>query len=279
MTITETTQPTTPGPIRAGTIDLWVDRRGTGPDVLLIAGLGDTVEAWEPQLYGLSDRYRLTGFDNRGAGRSPGLPTGFTVADMADDAAELLHALGIRPAHVMGFSGGSAIAQELALRHPEAVRSLVLVSTWARADAYFNAMVDGWSRVVDHAPDERAMLEDFYFWIYTARAHNDGTVGAIVDEVLAFPHGQSAEAFQAQLEAFRHHDTLERLPRISAPTLVVAGGVDMATPSRYGRAVADAIPGARFQLLHTEAHQPFQEIPDDFNGIVDAFWSELDEAT
>lgn len=96
MTTTDTPTSATRGPISAGSVDLWIDQRGNGPDVLLIAGLSDPTEAWEPQLQGLSDRYRLTAFDNRSAARSPLIPEGFTAADMADDAAELLRTLGIR---------------------------------------------------------------------------------------------------------------------------------------------------------------------------------------
>src|ERR671938_92842 len=111
---------------RAGDLDIWVEQVGQGPDVLLIAGLGDTVESWQFQLDGLAGRYRLTAFDNRGAGRTAMPDTPVTVEAMADDAAGVLQALGIASAHVAGFSGGSAIAQELALRHPALVRSLVL---------------------------------------------------------------------------------------------------------------------------------------------------------
>ncbi|GAA2391280.1 alpha/beta hydrolase [Streptomyces glaucosporus] len=259
--------------------EIWTESRGRGPDVLLIAGLGDPAEAWQAQLDGLSDRYRVIAFDNRGAGRTP-LPDGpMSVAMLADDAAELLRALQVDRAHVAGFSGGSAIAQELALRHPEVVRSLVLVSTWARADAYFTAMARFWHWLATEAPDERAMLEAFFLWIYTPRAHADGTVRRIVDETLAFPHPQPAEAFQRQLEPFMRHDTLDRLPGITAPTLVLAGEQDIAAPPRLGKAVADAIPGARFEVLAGEAHQPFQESPEAFNARVDAFWREVDGGT
>ncbi|MEU6081368.1 alpha/beta fold hydrolase [Streptomyces sp. NPDC047108] len=262
--------------VRTADIDLWTDRRGTGPEVLLIAGLGDPVEAWGAQLDGLSDRYHLTAFDNRGMGRSPMRPEPVTVSALADDAAGLLRALDIPSAHVAGFSGGSIIAQELTLRHPEFVRSLVLVSTWARCDALARAMVTSWRWMAELAPSERAFLEAFYAWIYTPRAHADGTVDRIIDEVLAFPYQPSLEAVQGMIDAFAVHDTTDRLPDIAVPTLVLAGGVDISAPPRLGRAVADAIPGARFEVMEEEAHQPFQEAPEAFNARVDAFWREVD---
>jgi pimeloyl-ACP methyl ester carboxylesterase len=267
---------TTAATIDTGELELWVERTGQGPDVLLIAGLGDPVEAWQAQLDGLSDRYRLTAFDNRGAGRTP-LPAGpLSVATMADDAAAVLRGLDVPAAHVAGFSGGSVIAQELALRHPELVRSLVLVSTWARPDAYFRAMVGSWRWMVEAAPSERAFLEGFLAWVYTARAHADGTVAGIVEEMLAFPHKPSPDAIQRTIDALLEHETADRLHEIAAPTLVLAGGQDIAAPPRLGRLVADGIPGARFEILPAEAHQPFQEVPDEFNARVDAFWSEVE---
>jgi pimeloyl-ACP methyl ester carboxylesterase len=262
--------------VDARQLDLWVEQRGDGPDVLLIAGLGDPVEAWQFQLEGLSDRYRLTAFDNRGAGRSP-LPDGpFSVATMADDAASVLRALDLPSAHVAGFSGGSAIAQELALRHPDLVRSLVLISTWARPDAYWRSMLDSWRWMAASAPSERAFLEAFFVWIYTRRAHEDGTVAHIIEETLAFPHKATPEAMQRTIDAFIVHETADRLPNIAVPTLVLAGEQDIGTPPHYGRAVADLIPNARFEVLVGEAHQPFQEVPDVFNPLVDGFWREVE---
>jgi len=251
------------------------EQRGSGPDVLLLAGLGDPLEVWQAQLDGLSDRYRLTAIDNRGVGRTPLPDAPLTVAGMADDAAAALAALGVERAHVAGFSGGSAIAQELALRHPGLVDSLVLMSTWGRADAYFSSMLASWRRMVATATDDRSMLEAFYLWIYTRRAHEDGTAAAFIDEALAFPHPQPAEAFIAQVDAFAAHDALDRLGAIVVPTLVMAGGHDLATPPALGRAVADRIPGALFEVIEGEAHQPFQEVPDRWNHRVDAFWREV----
>jgi len=234
-------------PGEAGGLDIYVEQVGHGPDVLLIGGLGDTVESWQFQLDGLADRFRLTAFDNRGAGRTPLPNRPLSVATMADDAAALLRDLDVPSAHVAGFSMGSAIAQELALR-----------------------------RLAEKAPSERAFFEAFFTWIYPPRAHADGTVDQIVEEALAFPHQQSVEGFQAQLDACLAHHTADRLSQIAAPTLVLAGELDTILPPRFGHAVAQAIPNARFEVMPGEAHQPFQEVPDQFNARVDAFWRDID---
>ena len=262
--------------ITANGLDIYVEQVGQGPDVLLIGGLGDTVESWQFQLDGLADRYRLTAFDNRGAGRTAMPEAPVSVEQMADDAAGVLRALGVRSAHIAGFSGGSLIAQELALRHPDLVRSLVLQSTWAAMDRYFRSWGLFVRRLVEVAPSERAFLEGFFLDIYTARAHNDGTVDQIIEEALAFPHKQATDDLQRSLDAFMDHDASEHLPEISVPTLVLAGGRDSTSRPELGREVAELIPRARFEVLEEESHQPFQEVPDEWNARVDAFWREVE---
>jgi pimeloyl-ACP methyl ester carboxylesterase len=262
--------------VRAGDLDVWTEQVGEGSDVLLIGGLGDTIESWQFQLDGLADHYHLTAYDNRGAGRTE-MPEGpASAAVMADEAAAVLRALDVSSAHVAGFSMGSAIAQELAIRHPELVRSLVLNSTYARPDALFRSQLDFWRWLPEAAPSELAFFEAFFTWVYTPRAHADGSVAEIVEEALNFSHGQSVEDFQAQVDVCREHDTTDRLSRIAAPTLVLAGEFDIILPPRFGHAVADAIPGARFEVMPGEAHQPFQEVPDEWNARIDAFWREVE---
>lgn len=262
--------------VRTPDLEIWTEQVGAGPDVLLIGGLGDTVESWQFQLDGLADRYRMTAFDNRGAGRTAMPAGGAAVAAMADDAADVLRGLGVRSAHVAGFSGGSLISQELALRHPDLVRSLVLQSTWAVMDSYFRSWLRFVEWLVDAAPDERTFLESFFLDIYTARAHNDGTVAAFIDDVLAFPHKQSAQDVHAFLADIWDYDSTERLPAVSAPTLVLAGGKDPTARPELGRVVAELIPGARFEIMDEESHQPFQEVPERWNARVDAFWQDVE---
>jgi pimeloyl-ACP methyl ester carboxylesterase len=87
----------------------------------------------------------------------------------------------------------------------------------------------------------------------------------------------STDALQRSLDAFLAHDTTDRLAQIAAPTLVLAGGLDRAVAPDLGRAVADGIPGARFEILPQEGHRPFVEAADEVNARVDAFWQEVEK--
>ena len=254
---------------------LWVDDRGDGPPVLLIAGLGDPAEAWTFQQEELSSRYRTIAFDNRGVGRSPLPDTPLTVAGMADDAATILDELGIDRADIVGFSGGSVTAQELAIQHPQRVKSLVLMGTFGKGDRYFEAVVRMFTWMIDVAPDPHAFLEAFYLWIYTTHAHESGFVDQLIEEALAFPHQQSLDSMHQQLDAWASHTTLDRLGQVTAPTLVIAGGKDLVCPPHLGKAVADRILGAHFEVWPEAAHQPFQEEPARFNARLEAFWTSL----
>ena len=259
-------------PINASGTEIWTERRWQGTDVLLIAGLGDPAEAWQPQLDGLSERYRLTAFDNPGAGRR--CPRSRSLRPRWPTPPPLCCALWVRSAHVVGFSMGSAIAQEVALGHPEIVRSLVLVSTYARPDALWRSQLYFWRRLAEVAPRERAFLEGFFTWVYTPRAHADGTVGQILEEALGFPHKQSVEAFQAQVDVRLAHDTVDRLPEIGAPTLVLSGELDIILPPRS----VDRSPRASRKRASRSClrRQPFQEVPEEFNTRVEAFWREVE---
>jgi pimeloyl-ACP methyl ester carboxylesterase len=197
---------------------------------------------------------------------------------MAEDAAAVVRSLDAGPAHVAGFSMGGAIAQELALRHPSLVRSLVLNGTYSWPDVYFRRMVSSWIRLLETATSERELLETFYLWVYTRRAHDDGSVERYIDEMMATPLAQGAEEFLATCRALVDWPGVAgRLAAVSAPALVIVGDEDRACPPRLSRALAAELPDAELVVLPGEAHQPFQEVPERWNAVVGDFWRRVEE--
>lgn len=256
---------------------IWVHQQGDGPAVLLIGGTGDPAESWQAQIEAFSHRYRVVAPDNRGAGRSSLPASGVTIPAMAEDAAEVLRSLGIVHAHVAGFSMGGAIAQELAITHPDLVGSLVLSGTWAAPDVYFRRMVASWIVAARNASSERELLESFFLWIYSRKWHEDGTVDRLIDETLESPLAQDAHGFFAQAQACVDWEgSAERLRSVTVPTLVIVGDEDIACPPRLSQPIRAAMPHAELAVIRGGAHQPFQERPDEYNSIVADFWARVD---
>jgi pimeloyl-ACP methyl ester carboxylesterase len=260
---------------RINGVDLHYVQAGEGDDALLLCGLGDDVTAWNGQLGPLGERYRVTVVDNRGVGRSS-LPDGeFTVRDLAADAIGLCDAVGIEGAHIMGFSMGGAIAQELAIARPDLVRSLVIVGSWAYSDRLFRTFIESSAYFAGIADDERKFLMYFLASTYSRAVFEDGRIDAFCEATLSNPHPQSTEAFQRTARAILGHDTRDRLGAIARPTLVIYGEEDVICPPRHSREIATLIPNARLVGIPAQAHQPFQEDPAAFNETVPGFWGSL----
>jgi len=128
-------------------IQIHYEERGSGPPLILLMGLGAPGSLWADHAAAYEQHFRCYLIDNRGAGESDQPPGPYTTRMMAEDTAQVMLSLGIEQARVAGLSMGSAIAQELALAHPNLVRSLVLISSWARCDPYTQAVFDHFKKM------------------------------------------------------------------------------------------------------------------------------------
>jgi pimeloyl-ACP methyl ester carboxylesterase len=261
--------------VNANGVDLWIEQEGAGDDVLFISGLADEGACWVDQVRGLSDRYRVTTFDNRGVGRSTTPEGEFTIADFAADTAALMDALEIESAHVVGSSMGGAIAQELALGHPERVRSLVLNGTWCRGDRFLHEIFRNWMWSAEKADSIRDFLVTVNLWCFSPRIWNEGVMDEWVAAAEASPYAQSVDAFCRSTLALIAHDTADRVAGISAPTLITVGDLDLVLPPRFSQELAERIPNARLVVIPDVGHQPFQEVPGDYNVLLADFWQSV----
>jgi 3-oxoadipate enol-lactonase len=128
--------------IHVNGIDLFYNSCGNGEALILIAGFDCDTSYWSALMPALVDKYQVIRFDNRGVGQSSAQDSPYSIKQMADDTAALLNYLGITTVHVAGHSMGGQIAQELALAHPEKVKSLILLSSWAKGNAKFNSLIE-----------------------------------------------------------------------------------------------------------------------------------------
>lgn len=237
---------------------------GEGSLVLFLHGIGMTRNGWDSQMAGLADRHRCVAWDLPGYGASAPLED-FSLAAAADAAARLVAELG-GPAHVVGLSMGGMIALELALRHPDAVRSLGLVDT-SPAFGLDGTDPDAW-RAARLAPlDAGARIEDFAEPVLRSVMAPDpdpAAVAAAVASMLRVP----ISGLRQTVAALPAHDVRDRLDRIAAPTLVVVGERDVETPPSYAQALADGIPDARLAIIPGAGHLTPFEAPDALTALL-----------
>jgi pimeloyl-ACP methyl ester carboxylesterase len=261
--------------VRTG-VTLNYEVSGEGDPLLLVMGTSGSIPLWGELVPRLAERYRVIAFDNRGLGGSERGEGPITVASLAEDASALLEALEIPTAHAMGWSLGSAIVQELALAHPRQVASAVLYATWGRCDGYQRAMLSA-LRLPYAVRDMEAALTVAGL-AFSPELMDRPDVQQLFEPMLpAFPQTEAQMAVTVeQWDADLVHDTLDRLGGIEAPTLVVVGEQDLLTPPRQSKAVADAVPKARYELVTGpgSSHGLHIERPDDLVRIVTGFLDE-----
>ena len=235
--------------------------------VLMIQGLGADKTGWVLQRCAMAPHFRTIALDNRGAGRSD-KPFGlYHLDEMADDAVAVLDAAGVERAHVVGASMGGAIAQVLAVRHPDRVRSLVLACTACRHHDWRRELLAEWAAIAN----ERGMAElsrRAMRWLVGPRSLRRfwpalGTLGPLAMRVPPY-------AFAAQVRAILATDDSLRfaLPALQVPTLVIVGNQDILTPRGDSEELAELIPAAELAVVSGAAHGLMIEHATTFNRIV-----------
>jgi pimeloyl-ACP methyl ester carboxylesterase len=241
------------------------------PPVLLLHGLGSAGADWFFQFEALSKaEFRVLAPDLRGFGRSSAPPK-VTVKDMADDMAIFLDKTNASPAHVAGISMGGTVALQFALDHPEMVRKLVLVNTFARLSP-------------------QSLGEILYLvtrLFLTSLMGPEKQAEMVAKRVFPHPNQESLRnnlrqrilhtnpcAYRSALQSLQKFDVLSRLKELSMPVLVVTGAEDTTVPPRVQEEMAKAIPGARHVIVEGSGHGIIADNPEAFNRILVEFLTE-----
>jgi pimeloyl-ACP methyl ester carboxylesterase len=243
---------------------------GDGPPLLLAMGIGGSCRGWLPvQVPEFSQQRRTLIFDYPGVGGSDPREGDFSTGDLAEVMDGLLAALQVPTADVLGVFMGGMVAQELALRHPERVRRLVLVGTYARPDAKRRMLLTQWRDLARIDAPLEVLIRDRLLWTAQDETiEQTDLIEAMIDFFKRDGAPLTADLFARQCEACLRHDTLERLGGIAHPTLVICGRNDLLTPPALHQTLADGIPNAKRVTIASGAHLVMVESGETFNRSV-----------
>ncbi len=253
-------------------ITLYYEQHGNGPDLILIGGLTSDHQVWKSTVRLLSPHFRILIFDNRGAGQSgcPDFP--YTIEMMAKDTLDLMDALGIQRAHIVGHSMGGAIAQQLALTSPERINKMVLVCTRAKISTIGNMLF-----LMREKLQALGMQDDFLakygmpFLFSETFLQNKINVKGFTHWSAQNPFPQTAIGYKHQLHASGSRDFTDQLHFITTPTLVISGTEDILVPISYAQQFANNIKNSSFISIPDCAHMPHVEKPKEFFECVMTF--------
>ncbi|HYM46502.1 MAG TPA: alpha/beta hydrolase [Solirubrobacteraceae bacterium] len=247
-----------------GGTELDYERAGSGPPLLAIMGMSGTLEHWgAPFLEDLRRDFEVIVYDHRGVGASSRLEGPITIAQLAQDAAGLLDALELDSAHVLGISMGGMVAQELALAHPQRIRTLTLGCTYCGGEGSALTSEQVMRRLAEGMSSgdrERALRIGWEVNVSPGFAADEDAYARFLE--IGLRRAVSVGVIMEQMRAISGHDTSARLPQIAAPTLVVHGTLDELLPVENGHMIAGLIPDARLEILEGIGHLFFWERPE-----------------
>lgn len=260
--------------VQVGDIEMAYKVMGQGEPLVMIMGAGATMDWWPQEfLDGLSSKYRVVVFDNRGMGYTTASPANFTIAQFAKDTAGLMDALGIEQANVVGVSLGGMIAQELAIDHPEKVRRLILLATFCGgqqailADPETARKIPDLSNLSNLTGRELKNLSETLYppeWLAeNPEFHN---------RPIRTNETSSPESAKRQIVAVQiWPGSYDRLDRIKAPTMVAAGMEDLIIPPGNSLILANMINGSWLIRLENGGHGFVIQFPGRVARIVTDF--------
>ena len=249
--------------VKSNGINIHYEEQGSGDPLLLIMGFTVSSIGWHWNIPAFAQDFRTIAFDNRGVGRSEKPDVPYSMSMFADDTVGVLDALGIERAHVFGISMGGMIAQEFTLRYPQRVKTLTLGCTSCGGQ---NTVMSKDADVVNMLGNIASVDVQEAALIMTKVAVTpwflQKRMNVLIElNQLSVQYPTPKHAMVRQMEAILGHDTYERLPQITAPTLVITGKQDGLVPPENSVTLSQRIPNADLAILANASHLFNIELP------------------
>jgi 3-oxoadipate enol-lactonase len=240
-----------------------IDGPDDAPTLVLGGSLGSTLEMWDLQIPVLAGPLRVVRYDHRGHGGSPTVPGPYTLDDLGGDVVALLDDLGLGRVHIGGLSLGGMVSMWLAVNAPERVDRMAVLCTSARLGPA--SMWEERAAIVRAQGTAAIAPMIVGRWFTPALA---ATRPDLIAEYEGMLEGIDAEGYASCCAAIAAMDLLDDLASVRAPTLVIAGADDPATPPEHGEAITDRIPAAHLEVVAGAAHFANVEQPDEVSALL-----------
>jgi pimeloyl-ACP methyl ester carboxylesterase len=258
--------------VHVGDIDIAYKTFGHGQPLIMIIGSSSTMDLWPPEvLSSLSSNYSVIIFDNRGMGNTTASKGNFSIPQFAEDTAGLMDALGIKSAHILGWSMGSFIAQELALNHPDKVDKLVLYAANCGGSQAVQPSQEVLKELTDTtgSPEERGIrLFDLLFPGEWLKDHPTFYKQFPIPKERTSPENIARQGDACENWA----GTYDRLSNIVQPTLIITGAEDKVAPPENSLMLAKQIPASWLVRFKGAGHGLMYQYPIEFSKIVTDFF-------
>lgn len=259
--------------VNANGISMYYEQQGSGEPLILIPFLTADNACYAFQIPEYAKQFTCITLDLRGTGQSDKPAANYTTETLADDVAGLMSALGVEKAHVSGFSLGAAVALWLAAKQPDKVKSLSVHGGWDRTDLFQKTVIEHLqmtAKSLDSVPE--MVITALFPWCFTPELYvgKPEFIQAVKDFVHSRP-AQSVPQFMLQSNAVLSHDVAPVLGRITAPTQLTVGAIDLITSTRYTNRLKPAIRQSELFVFERCAHASLFEQSEEFNRRTLAF--------
>ncbi|MEO9467320.1 alpha/beta fold hydrolase [Parasphingorhabdus sp.] len=245
--------PTETQRIDVGDAEIHAEITGSGPDLLLVAGLGGRGAFWNNQIQAFATDFRVITFDHRGCGNSTPDKVVYGAEHMAKDVLALMNAMNIAQASLVGHSTGGAIGQHIALDHPDRLAKLVLSCSWAGPDTYLTELFRTRREILISCGPLAYLTVGTYLAMPSSHLQPQmASARAFMEERLAAFPGLEVEL--SRINAVYTHDLRSRLHHIKTPTLCIGSADDQITPPGFTEEMGQLIEGAETHLLDRGGH-------------------------
>ena len=249
---------------------LYFESHGSGPPLILCAGMGGVGAYWMPQIESFAKHFQVIVYDQRGTGRSTLSEMKYSVELLAADLISLMDTLHIKRADVVGHSTGGMFIQSAAVDHPDRFGSVVLYGTRASTD-HFTKLAMGSRLALLRAAGPEAFHRVTPIFLYPSHWIKDHSVELEESYRRALVGSASIEIMASRIEAVLEHDQTARVHRIKSRVLVMCAKDDFLTPPYYSQALAGLIDGAELAFVNWGGHACSQTNPSEFNDKVLSF--------